>query len=158
MAKAREALTSPSLYERDFYAWALEQAAHLRAGRLAELDLANLAEEIEGLARAEARELRSRYVTLLIHLLKWEFQPDRRTSSWIETVVRERDEIEELLDGSPGLKPRRDELFAKAYRGARSRAAAETRLPMSRFPATCPYTREQTMDEAFWPGPDQPRP
>lgn len=158
MAKAREAPTSPSLYEQDFYSWALEQAAHLRAGRLAELDLANLAEEIEGLARSEARELRSRYVTLLIHLLKWEFQPDRRSSSWIETIVRERDEIEELLDGSPGLKPRRDELFAKAYKGARGRAAAETRLPLRRFPTTCPYIQRQVMDEAFWPGPDQPQP
>lgn len=158
MAKAREALTSPSLYERDFYSWALEQACRLRAGRLDELDLENLAEEIEGLARAEARELRSRYATLLAHLLKWEFQPERRSHSWVGTIVRERGEIEELLDENPGLKPRRAALFAKAYRRARADAAAETNLPLDRFPAACPYAREQAMDEAFWPGPDQPQP
>lgn len=158
MAKAREAPTSPSLYERDFYTWALEQAAHLRAGRLAELDLENLAEEIEGLARAEARELRSRYATLLMHLLKWEFQPERRSTSWAGTIARERVEIEEHLDDNPGLKPHQSELFAKAYRSARAGAAAETKLPSSRLPAACPYTLEQAMDEAFWPGPEQPQP
>lgn len=158
MAKILESPPRPDLYEHDFYSWALEQAAHLRARRFAELDLDNLAEEIEGLARAEARELRSRYVTLLMHLLRWEFQPRRRSSSWLETIVRERDEIEHLLEGSPGLKPRQAELFAKAYPSARRRAAAETRLASSRFPATCPYTYDQAMDEAFWPGPDQPQP
>lgn len=155
MAKTLDAPRHPDLHERDFYAWALEQAAHLRAGRLAELDLANLAEEIESLARAEARELRTRYATLLIHLLKWEFQPERRVSGWAGTIARERIEIEDLLDEDPGLKPRRFELFAKAYRSARAGATAETELPLSRFPAACPYTREQAMDEAFWPGPEQ---
>lgn len=156
MAKTLDAPRHPDLHERDFYAWALEQAALLRAGRLAELDLENLAEEIEGLARAEARELRSRYATLLIHLLKWEFQPERRSTSWAGTIARERVEIEDLLDDNPSLKPRQSELFAKAYRSARAGAAAETELPSSRFPATCPYTREQAMDGAFWPGPEQP--
>jgi hypothetical protein len=155
MAKAHQAPTSPSLYERDFYAWALDQAAHLRAGRLAALDLENLAEEIEGLARAEARELRSRYATLLMHLLKWEFQPDQRSTNWAGTIARERVEIEDHLDDNPSLKPCQPELFAKAYRSACTGAAAETKLPLSRFPATCPYTLEQAMDEAFWSGPEQ---
>jgi hypothetical protein len=158
MAKARETLPRPDLYERDFYSWALEQAALLRARRFAELDLENLAEEIDGLARGEARELRSRYVTLLMHLLKWEFQPKRRSPSWKATIVRERVEIEDHLDENPGLKPRQPELFARAYRSARAGAAAETNLPVDRFPAACPYTRDQAMDEAFWPGPDQPQP
>lgn len=158
MAKTLDAPPRPDLYERDFYTWALEQAAHLRAGRLAELDLANLAEEIEGLARAEARELRNRYATLLTHLLKWEFQPERRSTSWAGTIAHERVEIEDLLDDNPGLKPRQSELFAKAYRSARAGAAAETKLPLSSFPATCPYTLEQAMDEMFWPGPEQPKP
>ena len=157
MAKAREALPSPSLYEQDFYSWALEQAAHLHAGRLAELDLANLAEEIEGLARAEARELKSRYATLLMHLLKWELQPEQRSASWAGTIARERVEIEEQLDDNPGLKPRQTELFAKAYRSARAGAAAKTKLPSSRFPSICPYTLEQAIDEAFWPGLNQPQ-
>ena len=158
MAKAREALPRPDLYERDFYSWALEQAELLRERRFAELDLENLAEEIDGLARGEARELRSRYATLLMHLLKWEIQPERRSPSWKATIVRERVEIEDHLDEDPGLKPRQSELFARAYRSARAGAAAETDLPLSRFPAACPYTHEQATDEAFRPGPDWPQP
>ena len=158
MAKAREALSERDLYQDDYYSWALQQAALLRARRFAELDLENLAEEIDGLARAEARELRSRYATLLSHLLKWEFQPERRSHSWAATITRERDAIPDHLDENPGLKPRQAELFGKAYRGARADAAAETDLPLSRFPAACPYRLEQAMSETFWPGPVQPLP
>ena len=158
MAKTRETLPRPDLYERDFYTWALEQAALLRARRFAELDLENLAEEIDGLARAEARELRSRCATLLMHLLKWEFQPQRRSHSWVATIARERGEIVDLLDENPGLAPRQTELFAKAYKAARADAAAESNLALSRFPAAYPYTQEQAKDEAFWPGPEQPQP
>ena len=91
MAKTREALPSADLYERDYYSWALAQAAHLRARRFAELDMENLAEEVEDLAKREAKELQSRYSTLLMHLLKWEFQVLLRSHSWVATIVRERD-------------------------------------------------------------------
>ena len=158
MAKARETLSERDFYERDYYSWALEQAALLRARRFAELDLENLAEEIDGLARAEARELRSRYATLLSHPLKWELQPERRSHSRAATIARERDAIPDHLDENPGLEPRQAELFAKAYRGARADAAAETSLPLSHFPATCPYALDRAMGEAFWPGPDRPMP
>ena len=158
MAKARETLPARDLYQRDYYSWALEQAALLRARRFAELDLENLAEEIDGLARAEARELRSRYATLLSHPLKWELQPERRSHSRAATIARERDAIPDHLDENPGLEPRQAELFAKAYRGARADAAAETSLPLSHFPATCPYALDRAMGEAFWPGPDRPMP
>lgn len=158
MAKAREALPRPDLYERDYYSWTLEQAALLRARRFAELDLENLAEEVEDLAKREAKELQSRYETLLTHLLKWEFQPERRSHSWAGTIRRERHKIAEHLDDNPGLKPRRAELFGKAFRSAREDAAIGTNLPVDRFPAICPYTYEHAMDEAFWPGPEQPQP
>ena len=158
MAKAREALSGRDLYQDNYYGWALQQAALLRARRFAELDLENLAEEIDGLARAEARELRSRYATLLSHLLKWELQPERRSHSWAATITGERDAILDHLDENPGLKPRQAELFAKAFRGARADTAAETDLPLTRFPAACLYTLEQAMSETFWPGPNQPLP
>ena len=158
MAKTLDAPARPDLYERDYYSWALEQAALLRARRFAELDLENLAEEVEDLAKAEARELRSRYATLVTHLLKWELQPQRRSHSWVATIIRERNAILDHLDESPGLNPRREELFAKASKAARAGAAAETNLPLGGFPASSPYTRAQAMDEAFWPWPDQPRP
>ena len=106
MVKTRETLLEPDLYQRDYYNWALEPAGLLRARRFAELDLEHLAEEIDGLARGEARELPSRYATLLSHLLKWEFQPERRSHSWAATIARERDAILDHLDENPGLKPR----------------------------------------------------
>jgi hypothetical protein len=140
------------LYEVDFYGWALKQAQLLRERRLAELDLDNLADEVEGLARNEAKELRSRYEILLQHLLKWEFQPERRSNSWEITIGRERHEIPEHLADNPGLQPKRAELFAKAYPSARYNAAIETKLPLGRFPVQNPYTLDMALDPGFWPG------
>ena len=158
MAKTLDAPLRPELYDRDYYSWALEQAALLRERKFTELDLENLAEEVEDLAKRQAHELRSRYATLLMHLLKWEFQPQRRSHSWVATIARERGTIEDHLDENPGLRPRRTELFAKAYRSARASAAVETDLPLDHFPSTCPYALEQATATAFWPGSDQPQP
>ena len=152
MAVAKRELPLPPLYETDFYTWALEQAALLRERRFGELDLENLVEEVEDLGRRQADELRSRYETVLLHLLKWEFQPDRRSNSWLATISRERDRVVDHVGENPGLKQRRPELFAKAFKSARKGAAAETNLPVEHFPAENPYTLDQAMDEAFWPG------
>jgi hypothetical protein len=152
MARVRDKLSFSSSYEDDFYGWALEQAALLRARSFDLLDLDNIAEEIESLARGEARELRSRYGTLLTHLLKWQFQPERRSYSWLGTIRRERVEIDKHLRDNPGLKPRRSALFADSYDGARLQAVADTALPPEHFPETCPYTLEQATDPTFWPG------
>jgi hypothetical protein len=114
-----------SLYESDTYGWALQQAEALRAAARLKLntplalDWENLAEEIEDLGKSRARELSSRYYRLLAHLLKWEFQPDKRTSSWRGTVTEQRIEIDDLLDESPSLKPQReDRLVAPTTRPA----------------------------------------
>lgn len=152
MATARERLRSAASYEDDFYGWALRQATLLRERRFDLLDLENLAEEVEDLARSQAKELRSRYETLLRHLLKWECQPARRSSSWGIMIVRERREIEEHLAENPSLQPRRPELFAKAYPTARDNAAIETGLAIERFPTDSPYLPAQAMDPQFWPG------
>jgi hypothetical protein len=146
-----------ALYEADFYGWALEQARAVRAAGAARIntpaaiDWENVAEELEGLARTEAKELRSRYATLILHLLKWQHQPQGRGASWEFSIRRERDEIPDHLAESPSLKPHQGELFAKAYRPARYEAASETGIPLAAFPATCPFTLEQAMDEGFWP-------
>jgi hypothetical protein len=152
MATVRERARPAPGYDTDFYSWALEQAALLRARRFAALDLEHLAEEVEDLAKAQARELRSRYETLTLHLLKWLVQPGQRSWGWVGTIRRERLLIAEHLDENPGLKPRRAELFDRAYGAARAGAAAETGLPEERFPGACPFTLEQAMDEGFWPG------
>ncbi|HET6468770.1 MAG TPA: DUF29 domain-containing protein [Geminicoccaceae bacterium] len=138
-------------YERDLHRWALTQARLLRERRFAELDVANIVEELESLGREQAAKLRSSYRVLLLHLLKWAWQPGRRSRSWRATVVRERGLAEQQLQDNPSLKPRRRQLFTEAHRLARKEAAAETGLPLDRFPVECPFTLEQAMDEEFWP-------
>jgi Domain of unknown function DUF29 len=140
-----------SLYERDYYSWALNQARALQDKRVEELDWENLAEEVEDLARRDAHSLRSQLARLLAHLLKWQLQPARRTNSWRGSIRGARDAIRELLDESPGLKPQLPELFQKAYRAGVNLAVEETNLHESRFPASSPWSFEQAMNEDFWP-------
>ncbi len=140
-----------SQYEHDFYAWAYEQAALLRTGRLAEADLALIADEIESMGKTEKRELVSRLTVLLLHLLKWERQPGLRGNSWRLSTANARDEIAEALDDNPSLKPQLGEAVATAYRYARRKAVIETDLPEDTFPAVCPWSFAVATDEDFWP-------
>ena len=140
-----------SLYDRDFYAWANEQAALLRSGKLAEADIENIAEEIESMGRSEKRELVSRLSVLLLHLLKWQFQPALRSTSWRLSVENRRHQLEEHLDDNPSLKSRLDQAMRSAYRRALNDAAIETGLARSTFPTDCPYTFDQTISPDFWP-------
>src|SRR5271165_869300 len=116
--------TRRSLHDSDFYAWSLEQAALLRAGRVGEADLAAIAEEIESMGKTEERELVSRLTVLLLHLLKWERQPAGHGNSWRLMIANARDEIADLLGDNPSLKSVIDEVTASAYRtrGARRRS------------------------------------
>ena len=141
----------PSLYEVDFYAWANQQAALLRAGRLGEADIANIAEEIESMGRSEKRELVSRLVVLLVHLLKWRYQPALRGPSWQNSIELQRIEISDHLSDNPSLKARLDECMHQAYRRARLEATGETRLDKTTFPETCPWSYGAIMDNTFWP-------
>jgi Domain of unknown function DUF29 len=141
-----------SLHDNDFYAWSLEQAALLRAGRVGEADLATIAEEIESMGKTEKRELVGRLTVLLLHLLKWERQPAGRSHSWRLSIANARDEIRDLLDDNPSLKPVIDDVMASAYRYARRKAAIETDMSEDTFPARCPWNFVRAMDESFWPG------
>jgi hypothetical protein len=148
---------SGEAHENDFYGWCLDQARALRAlsamrvNLAVPLDLDNLAEEIESLGKAQERELFSRYVVILVHLLKWRFQPERRTRSWRSTLLVQRDELESLYRFSPGLKALRQPTLEEAYPVARKRAARETRLPLATFPESCPFTLEEIEDPEFLP-------
>ncbi len=142
---------SNTLYERDFYAWANEQAAFLRAGKLDCADIDNIAEEIESMGRSEKRELVSRLTVLLLHLLQWQYQPERRGKSWRITIEQQRGDIDEHIADNPSLKPLVGSAIASAYRKARLEAERETDLDRDAFPAACPFTFEQMMDEAYWP-------
>ena len=141
-----------SLHDNDFYAWSLEQAVLLRAGRVGEADLATIAEEIESMGKTEKRELVSRLTVFLLHLLKWERQPAGRSNLWRLSIANARDEIADLLDDNPSLKPIIDDMTASAFRYARRRAAIETDMAEDAFPPQCPWSFVRAMDEGFWPG------
>jgi hypothetical protein len=143
--------TPPDLYEQDFYAWTQEQAARLRAGKLAALDLEHLAVEIESMGISQRNELKNRLRVLLLHLLKWQFQPQERSSGWVGTIVEQRDRLELLLEDSPSLHSLLAEAAAYAYPKARRAASRETQLPLSSLPDACPYTLEQVLNDEFWP-------
>jgi hypothetical protein len=138
-------------YERDFYAWTAEQAALLRAGRLSEADVENIAEEIESMGRSERRELVNRLAVLLTHLLKWQAQPALRGNSWRLTIAEQRARLAEHLKDNSSLKGAHPEAFATAYCFALLAAQRETGLPEGAFPAVCPWASDRVMAEGFLP-------
>jgi hypothetical protein len=140
-------------YDADFYAWTQEQAALLRQGAVHALDLTNLAEEIESLGKSDRRALGSHLRNLVMHLLKWQYQPSGRLTghSWQSSIRNARAEIAVLLEDSHSLWQEVAELLARWYPLARLDAADETRLPLTTFPEACPWTPEQVLDTDFWP-------
>lgn len=144
-------------YDADFHTWALQQAELLRNAAFDKLDVVNLAEEIQAMSARERRELISRLRVLLMHLLKWQYQPNYPIkTSWQTTINNQRDDIGLLLEDSPSLAPKIPEALAKAYPMAvREAAIQESGLPKHLFPDACPWTFEQVMDPDFWPG-DEP--
>jgi len=132
------------LYTTDETAW-LEATARLVAeGRFAEVDAANLIEYLTSMAIRDRREVKSRLTVLLIHLLKWYYQPDKRTPSWMETVRNERLELEQLLE-SGTLLNHAETVFTEVYGRARAEAVRETKLDAEVFPAGCPWTFEEVL-------------
>lgn len=141
----------PSLYDLDFYHWTQTMAAALRQGRWQELDPDNLAEEIESLGRSDKRALKHRLEVLLMHLLKWQYQPENRSNSWRATIVEQRLRILDLLDDSPRLKPYLEAEFANGYTNACKLAVAETDLDATAFPVQCPFTLKTVLTDGFLP-------
>jgi len=138
-------------YQQDFYSWICRNIKLLRDGRLSEIDVENIAEELDGMSKSQQRELISRLKILFAHLLKWQFQPDRRSNSWKGTILEQRSQIRQLLKISPSLKYQMDEKIADAYTDAVEYAALETGIPQSDFPQICPYFFEQALDKNFYP-------
>lgn len=141
-----------NLYETDFWAWTQEQANLLRHCQWNQLDLPNLIEEIESLGRKERQELRNRLSILIGHLLKWEYQSEQRSRSWMVTIRVQRRETLILLRENPSLKPYLEEALHDAYTNGRDLASGETNLPLSTFPKECSYTLEEILSEIFYPG------
>ncbi|WP_292854657.1 DUF29 domain-containing protein [Nostoc sp. NMS8] len=145
-------MPSPSLYETDFYAWTQEQATLLRNQQWSQIDLQNLIEEIQSLGKQQRQELRNRLSVLIGHLLKWQYQSQRRSRSWLATLRIQRLDIAELLEDNPSLKPYFEEALRKAYLKGVELAVGETDLPKRTFPVECPYSLSEIVDYDFYPG------
>jgi Domain of unknown function DUF29 len=139
-------LQKPSLYDTDFVAWLEEQAAHLRAGRLAALDIENVAEELEGLMKSQRQQSENRLEILILHPLKWDHQPNERANRWRPSVAEQRSRIRRLLRDSPSLERTLEEAAREVYAEAVEQAAIETQLSETAFPPMLPYSVEQIFE------------
>jgi hypothetical protein len=138
-------------YNTDFFAWTREQSALIRARRWSEIDVEHLAEEIEDMGKSEKRTLESRLEVLLMHLLKWQVQKDRRSNSWRRTIKDQRRRLEKHLSENPSLKAVLLEVVEDIYPSAIVAAANETGLDDEQFPADCPYSVGQILDADYLP-------
>lgn len=138
-------------YEQDIVAWAIEQAALLRAGNLSALDFEHIAEEIEDVGKSEQRELAHRMTVLLAHLLKWRFQPGRQGASWQRAIKEQRRALAVALRKTPSLRKALTDpdWVTGAWADAVSKSAEDTGLDL--FPESCPWTMEQVLDLEFYP-------
>ncbi|MBN3875064.1 DUF29 domain-containing protein [Nostoc sp. JL23] len=148
-------MTSPSfineknLYEQDFYLWIQTIAQQLKEHNFNEIDIPNLIEEIESIGRSEKRELKNRLIVLLMHLLKWQYQLEKRSESWRSTISEQRICIETLLEDSPSLQPLLTEIFEDCYQKARLKASEETGIKLNFFPQESPFILEETLKNTY---------
>ena len=142
-------LSLADLYLEDETAWLESMAERIQSGAYAELDYANLGEYLSDMARRDRREVESRLVVLLMHILKWMHQPDHRSRSWRSSIIEERQELAGLAS-SGVLRNHADSVLAEAYVDAVERAAAETGLSAGTFPAECEFSLDELL--AFDPG------
>ena len=140
-----------TLYNSDFYGWTKTQAQLLREEKWETLDKLNLIEEIETLGRQERRELTNLLALLLGHLLKWQYQPEKRSNSWLATIREQRTQINRILADSPSLKSYLEEAFSLGYQDGINLAVKETNLPYETFPENCHYEITQILETEFLP-------
>lgn len=143
-------MSAATNYEADFYLWTQQQAALLRQGQFSALDTAHLVEEIEDMGASNRHALGSYLELVLLHLLKWHYQSERRGNSWKSSIRKGRNAIERLLEESPSLKSRLPTMVTAEYRRARSEAADETGFPLATFPQECEFTVDQITGD-YWP-------
>ncbi len=146
---SRDSLTN--LYDCDFNLWVEATANLLRSGKLTEIDVVNLLEEVESMGNSDKLALSSNLVVVLLHLLKWQYQPNKRTRSWEKSIAEHRRRIRKIFQSSPSLRNYFQKTFDECYLDARKQAKIETRLPFENFPINPPFTLEQVLDEDFLP-------
>lgn len=138
-------------YLTDFNSWINQTAQLLREHRWHEIDVPNLIEEVEGLGKSERRGIASQLNRLLLHLLKWQYQPQRRSDSWLDSITDARTQIELAIEDSPSLGRYPVEQLEERYQRARRQAAKQTSMEISVFPETCPYSLELVLAEDWLP-------
>ena len=143
--------STKSLYDTDYFLWLEKTAQLLRNGQINELDPPNLAEEIEDMGKREKRAVENNVEILLMHLLKYQYQPEKRSNGWKYTIFEHRDRLEKAFRDSPSLKPDSQEIFEQCYSKARQRAAIETGIEIDIFPVESPFTVEQTLNPNYLP-------
>ena len=152
MARAKDAIRlDTSLHERDFCLWVEEQARLLKEGRFDQLDIANLVEEVEDFGAGERRAVRDSLVVVLKHLLKYRYQPGRRSRSWLSSIAEHRRRLRNALKTSPSLRSYAREHFEECYRDGRRQALIETGLAPDALPPAAPWSLEQALDPDFLP-------
>jgi hypothetical protein len=138
-------------YDLDFYGWINKNVELLRCGSLSEIDAEHIAQELESMGKRDRRQLRSRLQVLIMHLLKWQYQPDKQSKSWLATIDHQRDEIQALLLDSPSLRRDLDTALVTVYAKAVSDTQEETSLPATAFPLSCPFALEEILSARFLP-------
>lgn len=139
------------IYLTDFNSWIAQTTQLLREHRWHEIDVVHLIEEVEDLGRSERRGIASQLTRLLLHLLKWHYQPQRRSDSWLDSITDARTQIELAIEDSPSLKGYPAEQLEESYQRARRQAVKQTRMEIAMFPETCPYAPELIMAEDWLP-------
>jgi hypothetical protein len=138
-----------TLYDTDYYAWTQEQAALVRERAWDELDLEHVAEEIESLGKSDYRAVSSAVYQVLVHSLKWRWQPERRGHRWQSSLVEHRNRLERDLTAT--LREALPAMVRNEYPRARRKASAQTRIPVAMFDATCPWTVKEILDHEYYP-------
>ncbi|NCJ05932.1 DUF29 family protein [Synechococcales cyanobacterium C] len=140
-------MQTTTLYDQDFYAWTQNQVELLRSRRWEDLDIENLVEEIESLGKQQRQELRNRLGVLLGHLLKWHYQPEARSKSWVYTIKEQRRKIQRHLKENPSLKPYLNEAIVIGYEDGLDLVGRETPLDPNQLPQVCPFSETEVFEE-----------
>ncbi|CAD5938850.1 hypothetical protein PCC9214_01785 [Planktothrix tepida] len=146
-----ESKPNSSLYEEDYHLWLMNTIHQLQQGKLAEVDMVNLIEELEAMVRSEKKAIRSNLRILLIHLLKYKYQSEKRTNSWLFTIREHRKRLRDDFKNSPSLKRYFLDVFEECYQDARELTADETGLTVDTFPVESPFSQEDTLNPDYLP-------
>lgn len=141
----------PNLYEQDFCLWLEQTVKFLKENNFSALDRDHLIEELESMGRSEKRAIESNLRVLLMHLLKYQYQPSHRSNSWLATIEEHRIRINKDMKVSLSLKRYFEQIFEETYQDSRKLASLETGLPLEHFPVNCPLTSEQILNQDFLP-------